>query len=75
VSGFVTVTLTAPAGCAGVVAEIDVALLTTTPVAAVPPTETAAPTTKLVPAIVMAVPPSVDPEAGVTLVTVGAVET
>src|SRR4029079_10817033 len=34
--GLVTVTLTAPAACAGVTAVIDVALATVTPVAAVP---------------------------------------
>jgi hypothetical protein len=40
-------------------------------VATVPPNVTAAPLAKLVPAIVTAVPPAVDPVPGDTLVTVG----
>jgi len=72
-SGLVTVTLTEPATWLGVVAVIDVALATTTLVAAVPPTVTVAPGTKFVPVIVMAVPPSVDPDAGATVDSVGAV--
>jgi hypothetical protein len=71
----VTATATAPAVCVGVVAVIDVALLKVIPVAAVPPTLTVAPTAKLVPVMVMTVPPRVEPDVGATLVTVGAVET
>jgi hypothetical protein len=68
----VTVTLAAPAGCADVVAVIDVALTTTTPVAGDPPTSTVAPPAKFVPLIVIAVPPSVEPLVGLTPVTAGA---
>ena len=70
-SGFVTVTLTAPAACAGVVAVIAVLLLTVTLVAAVPPKLTAAPETKLLPLIVTAVPPAVAPLLGEMLLIVG----
>jgi hypothetical protein len=69
--GLLTVTVTAPAACAGVVAVIEVLLTTTTFVAAVPPNVTDAPETKFVPVIVTAVPPDVDPLFGLTLVTVG----
>jgi hypothetical protein len=68
----VTVTLTAPAACAGVVAVIVELLTTLTPVAALPPTLTVAPATKFVPVIVTAVPPVVGPDAGATLPTIGA---
>jgi hypothetical protein len=68
---FVTVTVTAPALPAGVVAVIDVLLTTTTLVAAVLPKVTVAPAAKLVPVMVTAVPPVVDPLFGLTLVTVG----
>ena len=67
----VTVTVTAPAACAGVVAVIVVPFVTTTFVAAVPPNVTVAPETKFVPVIVTAVPPPVDPVFGTTLLTVG----
>jgi hypothetical protein len=67
----VTVTVTAPALPAGVVAVIDVALTTTTLLAAALPNVTVAPATKLVPVMVTAVPPPVDPLFGLTLVTVG----
>jgi hypothetical protein len=67
----VTVTVTAPAACAGVVAVIEVLLTTTTLVAAVPPNVTVAPAAKFVPAMVTAVPPPVGPLFGVTLLTVG----
>jgi hypothetical protein len=66
----VTVTVTAPATCAGVVAVIE-APLTTTLVAAVPPIVTVAPVAKLVPVMVIAVPPAVGPLFGETLLTVG----
>ena len=67
----VTVTVTAPALPAGVVAVICVPLTTTTFVAAAPPNVTVAPAAKFVPAIVTAVPPAVGPLLGVTLLTVG----
>src|ERR1700676_1846150 len=50
---------------------MDVELTTTTFVAALPPKETVAPEAKLVPAIVIAVPPAVDPVFGETLPAVG----
>jgi hypothetical protein len=68
--GFVTVTVTAPALPAGVVAVIVVLFTTVTPVAAVPPNVTVAPAAKFVPVIVTAVPPVVDPVFGETLLTV-----
>ena len=68
----VTVTVTAPAPPAGVVAVIEVLLTTTTLVAAVLPNFTVAPVAKLVPVIVIAVPPAAGPSFGVTLLTVGA---
>ena len=67
----VTTTSKVPPACAGVVAVISVALTTLTPVAAVPPTLTVAVASKFVPMIVIAVPPVVDPEVGLTPVTVG----
>jgi hypothetical protein len=67
----VTVTVTAPALPAGVVAVIVVLFTTATFVAAVLPNVTAAPATKFVPVIVTAVPPAVDPLLGLTLLTVG----
>src|SRR2546426_12183963 len=60
-----------PAACAGVVALICVALTTLTPVAVAPPTVTVAVASKFVPLIVIAVPPVVGPEVGLTPVTVG----
>jgi hypothetical protein len=66
-----TVTVTAPALPAGVVAVIVVLFTTVTLVAAVPPNVTVAPATKFVPVIVTDVPPAVDPLLGATLVTVG----
>jgi hypothetical protein len=74
VSGFVTVTVTAPAACAGVVAVICVGL-TTRFVAAMPPNVTAAPATKFVPVIVIPVPPTAGPVVGVTLLAVGGGDT
>jgi hypothetical protein len=67
----VTTTSATPAACAGVVAVSCVALTTLTPVAGVPPTVTVALASKAVPVIVMVVPPAVDPEVGLTPVTVG----
>jgi len=66
-----TVTVTAPALPAGVVAVMLEPLTTTTLFAAVPPNVTVAPTAKLVPVIVTAVPPAVDPVFGDTPLTVG----
>jgi len=68
---FVTVTVTAPALPAGVVAVIVVPLTTTTFVAELFPNFTVAPAAKFVPVIVTAVPPVVGPLFGLTLVTVG----
>ena len=68
---FVTVTVTAPAVPAGVVAVIDVLLTTTTFVAAALPNVTVDAAAKFVPVIVTAVPPSVVPLFGETLLTVG----
>jgi hypothetical protein len=67
----VTVTVTAPALPAGVVAVIVVLFTTATFVAAVPPKVTVAPVAKFVPVIVTAVPPAMVPLFGLTLVTVG----
>ena len=50
---------------------IVVLLTTLTLVAAFPPKVAAAPVTKFVPVIVTVVPPSVDPDEGDTLLTVG----
>ena len=72
VSVLVTTTFLAPALPAGVVQVIDVAETTTTLVQALPPTVTAAPAAKLVPVMVIAVPPAVLPEVGETEVMVGA---
>jgi hypothetical protein len=67
----VTVTVTAPALPAGVVAVMVVLFTTTTFVPAAPPNVTVAPAAKFAPVIVTAVPPSVDPLFGLTLLTVG----
>jgi hypothetical protein len=69
--GVVTVTLTVPVP-AGEVAVIDVALLTTTPVAALAPKWTAVAPVKLVPVMVTLVPPAAGPDVGLMPVTVGA---
>jgi hypothetical protein len=70
----VTVTVTAPASPDGVVAVIVVLFTTVTLVAClrVSKIPTVAPAAKFVPVIVIAVPPSVDPVFGETLLTVGA---
>src|SRR6059036_2923191 len=60
-----------PAAWAGVVAASCVALTNETPVAAAPPTVTVAVASKSVPVMVMAVPPAVGPDVGLTAVTVG----
>jgi hypothetical protein len=67
----VTVTVTAPAACVGVVAVMVVLFTTITFVAAVPPNVTVVPAAKFVPVIVTPVPPAVDPLFGLTFVTVG----
>ena len=59
--GVVTVTSTVPVP-AGEVAEIEVALLTTTPVAALAPKCTAVAPVNPVPVIVTLVPPAVGPD-------------
>ena len=69
---FVTVTVTAPAVPAGVVAVIVVLFTTVTPVAAALPNITVAPVAKFVPVIVTAVPPATAPLFGDTLLTLGA---
>ena len=67
----VTVTSCAPAVPAGVIAVMEVALTTITPVAATPPTFTLVAPVKLVPVMVIEVPPNVVPDVGLTLVMVG----
>jgi len=67
----VTATLLAPAVPAGVVAVIDVALTTATFVAATPLTVTLVAPVKLVPEIVIEVPPLVGPDVGLTVEMVG----
>jgi hypothetical protein len=70
---FVTVTVTAPAAPAGVVAVMVVLLTTTTLVAAADPNVTVAPAAKSIPVIVTAVPPATGPALGLTPVTKGTV--
>ena len=67
----VTITFTAPAAWAGVVAVIVVALLTMKLAAAVPPKLTAVAPVRLVPVSVTEVPPELLPLAGVSEVNVG----
>ena len=67
----VTATLCAPAVPVGVTAVMLVALTTTTLIAALPPTFTLVAPVKLVPVMVIEVPPNVVPELGLTLVIVG----
>jgi hypothetical protein len=62
----------APAGRAGVIAVIEVAFATATPVAAEPPIETVAPAANPDPVIVTVRPPDVDPSGGATVVSAGA---
>ena len=64
--------LAAPAAPAGDVQEMEVAETTTTLVHAAPPTVTSVAPVKLVPVMVMDVPPAVDPLVGETALTVGA---
>ncbi len=66
-------TLTAPvAAIAGVVTVRDVLLTKVTAVPKVLPNLTVEPLTKFVPVTVTRVPPTVEPEVGLTLATVGA---
>ena len=67
----VTATLLAPTVPAGVVAVMEVALTTTTLVAKAPPIFTLVAPVKLVPVMVIVVPPVVGPEVGLTFVIVG----
>jgi len=67
----VTTTSTVPAACAGVNAVIDVLFTTATFEAALPPMETVAPDWNPVPLIVIEVPPTVGPDAGESVLTVG----
>ncbi len=67
----VTATLCAPAVPVGVTAVMLVALTTRTLVAALPPTVTLVAPVKLVPVMVIEVPPNVVPDVGLTLVMVG----
>src|ERR1041384_6131239 len=69
--GLMTATFFAPAGPAGGVAVNAGGLKKPTPVAALPPMVTVAPLTKLLPLMVMAVPPLVLPQLGVTDNTTG----
>jgi hypothetical protein len=69
--GVVTVTSTVPATSAGAVAMIEVAESAVTEPAVVPNLTAVAPE-RLVPVIVTAVPPVIDPLVGFSAVTVGA---
>ena len=71
--GVVSETFTAPAAPEGVTAVTVVALTTTTEVAALPPTVTELVPVRLVPVIVIAVPPLVGPTFGETDEIVGPV--
>ena len=70
--GVVTATAFEPAEFAGVIAVIIFADTTATPVAATPPTVTPVDPVKLVPEMVIAVPPKVVPDVGLRPVIVGA---
>ena len=69
--GVVTNTLAVPALPAGVMAVIEVALLTVNEVAALPPIVTAVAPVKPVPVIVTDCPPAKGPDEGEMAVTVG----
>ena len=64
-------TFTAPAAFAGVTTVIKVELLKFTKVALLPPNDTVAPLTKLLPVMVTKVPPASGPLVGVILTIVG----
>lgn len=65
-------TSTVPADSAGLTAVIDVSLFTVSDLAAVVPKSTPVAPVKPVPVMVTEVPPAVDPDDGLTPVTVGA---
>lgn len=67
----VTATFLTPAVPVGVFAVMVVVFTTTTLVAGFGPTFTVAPVAKFVPMMVIAVPPTVEPVLGLTLVIVG----
>ena len=69
--GVATATNAAPIACAGVTAVMLVAETTTTLVAATPPTVTLVAPVRFAPVIVIAVPPIVKPNVGLTDVRVG----
>ena len=69
--GVVTSTLAVPAVPAGVIHVAVVLLITLKAVQATPPTEMPVAPVRLVPVMVMVVPPAVDPMVGETEVTVG----
>jgi len=68
-----TVTVTAPVTCAGVLAVMVVPFTTTTFVAAAPSKVRVAPAAKFAPVIVTEVPPVTDPVLGFTFPIKGAV--
>jgi len=68
----VTTIVFAPAVPVGVTAVMEVALSTTTPVAATPPIVTLVAPVKFVPVMVIAVPAAKGPDDGLTLAMVGA---
>jgi hypothetical protein len=70
-SGVVTVISTAPSDCVGDVTVIDESLFTVTSVPATEPNITAVAPVSPVPLTVTTVPPSADPEEGLTPETVG----
>src|SRR5262245_1652028 len=65
------VTFTVPAGCAGVTTVTRLELLKLTEVALLPPKDTESPLTKLLPEIVISVPPALGPLVGVRLTMIG----
>jgi hypothetical protein len=67
----VTTIVLAPAVPVGVTAVMEVALATTTPVAATPSTVTSVAPVKFVPVIVIAVPAANGPDDGLTLAIIG----
>ncbi len=72
--GLVTLTSTVPTAPAGEVAVMEVAELTVKVEAATEPKRTALTVERLVPVMLTEVPPAVEPELGLTLVTVGTPE-
>ena len=70
--GFLTVTLTPPAACAGDCTVIDVSLWIVKLVTSTLPKNTSVAVSKLLPVRFTAVPPAVEPLGGATVVNVGA---